>query len=533
MRKSLSRIALLVATPALTLSTLAVTAPSATADPGPSGNAPVAGAAGWLTGQLTDGILLNEQYDNYPDIGLTIDAALGLAGVGDTAGVATIASAVGDPAVLPGYIGDGESEAYSGSTAKALLLAQADGADATDFGGVDLVDRLESLVLTEGEVAGRIQDRSAWGDYANVIGQAYAVAGLDAAGSTLSDSTTDFLLQQQCTAGYFRLYLPAADADQATCDQAGSPASVDATAVAVRALLPQTDDLDIAPAVTEALDWLASQQADDGSLGGGADDAVANTNSTGLAGWAFGLAGRTAEAGAAADWVLGRQVSAADACQPNALRRDLGAIAYDDAGRSAGENDGITVQAQDQWRRASAQALPALQWLSSEQPMGDVRFSGPEKFSQVSISLTVTGLAEGEEACLRGKGVRDLLVGPRSIGYEIKAPSRTTHRSYTLTRLGVAPVTVGTTVLAARKLPFTLKKARVASGKRQVVKIRGLEAGERVTVRFRGQRVDRGHAGRAGRFVSKFKVTGASGGAKVKVVGQFANRKNRKGFRVR
>ena len=530
MRRSLRRVVLLVATPALALSTLAVT-PSATAESGALGSAPVAGAAGWLTGQLTDGILLNEQYDNYPDVGLTIDAALGLAAVDAHDGVQAIATAVDDPAVLSTYIGDGETDAYAGSTAKALLLAQAQG-DPVDFGGVDLVDRLESLVLTEGDVAGRIQDRSAYGDYTNVISQAYAVAGLDAAGSTLTDATTDFLLQQQCADGYFRLYLPAATDDQATCDQASSPASVDATAIAVRALLPQDDDLDVSPALTAALDWLAGQQADDGSLGGGSDDAVANTNSTGLAGWAFGLAGRTTAAGAAADWILERQVSAADACQPNALRRDLGAIAYDDAGRSAGEVDGITVPAQDQWRRASAQALPALQW-SSASPMGDITFDGPRKFSQDGISLSVSGLAEGEQVCLRGKGIRDLLVGPDALAYEIKAPNRTVHRSYTLTRLGAAPMQVETTVLAARKLPFRLKKERVAAGRRQVVKIRGLEAGERVTVRFRGQRVDRGHAGPAGRYVSTFRVTDELGTAKVKVIGRFANRTHRKSFVVR
>ncbi|WP_372727126.1 prenyltransferase/squalene oxidase repeat-containing protein [Nocardioides sp.] len=535
MRTSLRRAALWAATPALALSTLAVTAPTAgaysEARVGALESAPVAGAAGWLSGQLTNGLLVNEQY-TFTDVGLTVDAALGLDAVGDDESVAVVAGAVDDPDTLRGYIGDGEGEAYAGSTAKALLLAQVAEVDPTTFGGVDLVSRLESLVVAEGDAAGRIKDRSAWGDYANVIGQAYAVEGLDAAGSELTDPATDFLLRQQCAAGYFRLYLPAADAAQGTCDTAGAPASIDATAIAVRALLPQADDLDVAPRVATALNWLESQQAEDGSLGSG-DGEVANTNSTGLAGWAFGLAGHDQAAADAADWVVERQAGTADACRPNALRHDLGAIAYDDAGRSAGEVDGITVEAQDQWRRASAQALPALQWLSSKQPMGDVRVDGPRRFSQGSYSLSVSGLAEGEQACLRGPGLRDLLVGEDSAAYEIKAPARTTRRNYTLTRLGAAPVTVGTTVLAARKLPITLQKQRVAAGKRQTVRIRGLEAGEKVTVRFRGQRVDRGHAGPAGRFVSTFRVLGDTGRAKIKVVGQFANRTNRKGFWVR
>ena len=43
-----------------------------------------------------------------------------------------------------------------------------------------------------------------------------------------------------------------------------------------------------------------------------------------------------------------------------ALAGEKGAIAYDRAAWRLGEEEGITVAAQDQWRRASTQAAPAL-----------------------------------------------------------------------------------------------------------------------------------------------------------------------------
>ena len=138
-----------------------------------------------------------------------------------------------------------------------------------------------------------------------------------------------------------------------------------------------------------------------------------------------------------------------------------------------------------------------------------------------------------EVACLRGPGAGSLLEGPGSFAFEIPAPRRTGVRTYSLVRLGGEAETVQVSVLGDLTVPFTLAKARVAVGKRQVVEVDGLAPGERVKVKFRGAQVDSGHADRAGRFVSRFTVTGESGRATVKVVGQFADRTNRQGFQVR
>jgi hypothetical protein len=51
-----------------------------------------------------------------------------------------------------------------------------------------------------------------------------------------------------------------------------------------------------------------------------------------------------------------------------------GAIAYDDAALAAAARKGISAKAADQFRRASAGALPELQWLpasaTAEQKVG-------------------------------------------------------------------------------------------------------------------------------------------------------------------
>ena len=71
---------------------------------------------------------------------------------------------------------------YAGPAAKALVLAQLAG-DPTAFGGVDLVQTVESVTTQGGPAAGRIVDVSTFGDNANVLGQAFAVQGLEDADS--------------------------------------------------------------------------------------------------------------------------------------------------------------------------------------------------------------------------------------------------------------------------------------------------------------------------------------------------------------
>src|SRR3954447_6391636 len=287
---SMRRAGALLASGAVTLAGLTLAAPGTASAAEPVPTSPVQGGAQWLRSQLTGGVVHNQTYD-FDDLGLTVDFGLAFDAIGEDDGLDAIATTLAEPANLNSYISFEDSN-FAGSTAKALVLAQAAGRDGHSFGGVDLVARLESMVGTSGATTGRIADQSSFGDYANVLGQSYAVQALDEAGSDSADDATDFLIAQQCTAGYFRVgFSDPADADQ-SCDGAtDAPADVDATAVALLALLPQAGDPAVADDVDQAVDWLVARQGEDGSFGGGVSTEGANTNSTGLAGWALGLAG--------------------------------------------------------------------------------------------------------------------------------------------------------------------------------------------------------------------------------------------------
>ena len=237
----------------LALAALALTAtacgssegsPSSDAGSGASSPAPahdttaLALGARWLGSQVTEGTVHNEQY-GIDDTGLAVDVALALHGVGEQE--ATV-QAVSDRLAkdVATYTAPGFGTLTSaGATAKAVVLAEAVGADPSSYGGTDLVAQLEKTVADRGPAAGRIQDvldpkeRSA-ADYANVVGQAYAVQGLAAADSPEAGAATDFLLAQQCSGGWFRLDFSkdATSADQSCDADPSSKPDLDTTSFA-------------------------------------------------------------------------------------------------------------------------------------------------------------------------------------------------------------------------------------------------------------------------------------------------------------
>ncbi|NYD58221.1 hypothetical protein BKA08_002459 [Nocardioides marinisabuli] len=327
---------------------------------------PEAALAGdWLSEQLTDGVVRNEQYD-FDDHGLSIDVALALRALGrHEATVAQVADAL-DGAV-EAYTSGGTDGLYSGAVAKLASFMTLAGEDPTDVGGADLVERLEGLVSSRPASAGRLQDTAPGADVSNTIGQAFAAHALAAAGSAAAEPVTDYLLEQQCADGWFRLLLTedARAADQ-SCD-AGAAArtddrsvpDTDATALVVLSLLELEDPPpQVVAAVDRAAAWLVEQQAADGSLTGepASGSTVASANSTGLAGWVLGRLGSCAEAARAAQWLSDLQVPAGE--------REAGAVAYEEAAYDALPGTGrISTPERDQWRRATAQAAPALEHL--------------------------------------------------------------------------------------------------------------------------------------------------------------------------
>jgi hypothetical protein len=324
--------------------------------------APADRGADWLSGQLTNGLIHNDVFGS-DDYGLSADTAFALQAIGGHKAEVRqirngVAAHIGDY-IAGDSFGDPGST-YAGPTAKALVLAQATGGDPTDFGGVNLVKRLGSHVNKMGPAVGRIADESTFGDFANTVGQILAARGLTTAKSGQAGKVVRFLLQQQCRQGYFRLNFSKPGSAHQSCGTK-SPADPDTTSYAVIQLWKTSKgDAKLRGALKDAAAWLAKQQRKNGSFVGGTSTATPNTNSTGLASWALALTGDCSAARSAAGWVAGLQVGPQKAGSHLAGQR--GAIAYDHKAMRAGTNHGITTAAQDQWRRATSQAAPALQF---------------------------------------------------------------------------------------------------------------------------------------------------------------------------
>ena len=378
---------------ALALTTVLV-APPAQAD-----DRAVAVGNAWLVRQLDDGVVHNDQYD-FDDVGLTIDTALALAAI-DAPAAQLDRIETGLAPLVDGYTGGGD---YGGSAAKALVAAQLLGADPTTYGGVDLVELTEARVLDA--PAGRLADvDSPFGDFVNVVSQSLGARGLSDAGSPDAAAVEAFLLEQQCDAGFFRLSLTA---DKAAPEQGcvtgaeGSEPDVDATAITVLNLLEiDTPSPAVTTAIADAVGWLQDTQAADGSFSGTGTGGP-NANSTGLAGWALGesaLPGTEADAAAAAVWVRRVQAVNNGRCT-SALVGEQGGIALDPAAFATGLESGIPAETQDQWRRATTQALPSQQW--APEPDG-ARAVGGGTTAYVAAgsvrTVTATGVAPGDRVC--------------------------------------------------------------------------------------------------------------------------------------
>ena len=273
----------------------------------------------------------------YDDYGLTIDAVLGMTAAG-TGGDAAAAATDYVVANSSAYIGYGE-DVYSAATAKLLTFAIARGLDPRDVDGTDLVTTLRSLEQENGQFA----DKSEYGDYSNTLGQSFALIGLERAGINPSTASVDFLLDQQCEDGGFRLNFD----DPGTTEDDACLSDPDATSLAVQALHTVGGR---GPVVQSAADYLESRQDATGGVGGGATTEGINANSTGLAATAFRLAGR--------DDALGQALAYIDSvtfgCETPAL---VGGIAYNRADFDAA---GADAQPSDLITRTTAQAVLGL-----------------------------------------------------------------------------------------------------------------------------------------------------------------------------
>lgn len=396
-----------------------LTAPPASAAPAaapsPAGTDDTAStiAASWLAGELKDGLMVGKFG---PDYGLTLDAGFSLSAAGNGAAVTAINAAV-EPKIAD-YVGDGTKESYAGALAKAAAFARTAKKNPTSYGGVNLVTRLEDRTADTGVVAGRISDKSEFGDFANVVGQSYAVRALSLANSKEADAARDFLIRQQCPSGFFRLnFDKPAEASQSCAEGApGSAADPDATSIAVINLVASRDNSQaVKDALAKAGTWLAQRQRGSGAFRGGAGTAKVNTNSTALGGYALSLLGNRDAALKAAVWVRRLQPVDKFRCR-TALTKDTGAVAYRPEAVSAARTGGITADARDEWRRATAQAVLGLQFAPASSD--DLRIRSARRVATAGSrpQFRISGVSPGERACVQVKGDVKRIIGKKSGG---------------------------------------------------------------------------------------------------------------------
>ncbi len=526
------RLGALVASSALALSGLTLLASPAEAvgtDP-----RPVAIGATWLEGQLTGGLMHNDQFD-FDDVGLTLDAGFGLAAVGGHAAtVATIAEAVG-PLLDDGYAQGDEYEFvepfdfvqrgyYAAQTAKALVFAQVTGQDTGTWAGFDLVTALEDRV-SDAPSPGRIVSDSSYGDFTNTVGQAYAARGLAEAGSEDAAAATAYLLDQQCAAGFFRIEL----SDQ-TCDQDAGDPDPDATAYAVQQLSAiASPSEDVTAAVAAAVAWLLGQQRADGGFAGGSGAGAANGNSTGLIGSVLGALGETAAATKAAVWLRSHQADELSSC-PSDLSEETGAVGYDAATLAAGRANGITVAQQDKWRRTTAPALAALAYAPSATPA--LKITGPSIAKGGSLVIyRISGVVPGDTVCVSGLGrLKPVAGGADGTGrVAFTMPNGTWTRTIVVRDRAGANVGIRTMVLGRKTLtveaPYGVKRGALVP-----VRVSGLYPGESVRITLDGVKVRTGYANTRGVFASSFRAPRTLGKHVIRAYGKYAD--IRKGYDI-
>ncbi len=494
-------------------------APAAAADP-----APITNAERWITGQLNDAGLMYNKPFRYTDYGLSADVGFAVAGSADPsiAQYAPLISEAIAPDVTAWYtypVGS-ETHVLAGSLAKAAAFADVAGDDPTSYGGRDLVAELADRLTAQGRIADRVATGQGEADFANTIGQAFAARAFDGQGSAQTGATTTYLLAQQCDEGFFRAELGASLA--ADCDAApGATPSTDTTGLAILNLLSQRDDVVVEAAIQRAAAWLVSTQKPNGAFGSDADIPAANANSTGLAGWALGEVGsRGTAARRAAVWLRAHQVVTMPGCRPYAVA-DQGAVAYDGAALKAADAAPIAAADRDQFRRATAQALPAL--ASAPDRRATLR-RAQARFVKAGSRQVIRGRgAPGDLTCaVRGPRTSTARVAADGgFGIRVRMPRRTTVAQFKVLdsdeTLGAATYTV----LGRQRLQVTAPR-RADRGDRVVLTARGLVRGERATFRLRGQKVAADRANKRGTATVKVRVGGRLGPARVRVTGRFA-----------
>ncbi len=406
-------------------------------------------------------------------------------------------------------------------TAAALVLARSLPTPTNSLGGLDLRERLESLVASSpsGTTFDQIwvNDEPRDPDYSSFVAdQAIVVEALSMSSSAKASAATDFLLGLQCDDGSFPAHFRYYDLGE-DCDYYGPDTGATAVSLRVLAGLP-TPSPAVTAAISSATSWLASRQLPDGSF---IDEhnQKASPLVTADAATALDAVDDSGSAQHAAAWLRSLQIDDVPGCPSSGAAQ--GAI---DITRLYGQSD-LPVWDVNARRTITAHALPALALapaaggLLALSPTSGYRRSG----SKVTYSLS--GLAPGAQACLTAFGVRHRITADLHGGARLSLTAPSTTGSYAVTARDHSGSvrTVRTEVLGAAKLtvqaPATARK-----GSRAKVIVRGLRPHEKVTLNYGGVRVASGLATSAGTFIRRISVGTARGLKTVRAYGQFANR---------
>ena len=293
----------------------------------------------------------------FDDIGLTIDGLLALA-AGGRGGDAEAKNA-SDYVVAHAadYATDGGDGRFAGALGKLLLVAEIRGISTT-MGALNVETDLRSRMQTTGNSAGRFSDKgTAFGndpsnDFSNGFGDAIDVIALSGTTAGVPAAALTWLRKQQCANGGFRsnfgnAVLETEGAATNTSCAANSETDLDATTFALLALAASGDESDATVnAFLDGLDYLVSQQADNGSFANG------NGNSTGLAASLLRGVGDAPDANLAAKYVIDNLQLSSGA--------DAGAIALTKAGADTAKTSGLTAPTREVFERATPQAVLAL-----------------------------------------------------------------------------------------------------------------------------------------------------------------------------
>jgi hypothetical protein len=416
-----------IRTAAVALSTAALgvgvlAAPPASAEPSPALRAakatagtdstPSTIAAEWISDELTNGLMMGT---SGPDFGLTIDTGMAVSTVARQGATVTAINNALEPRIAD-YVGDGTKESYAGPLAKAAAFARTAKKNPTSYGGINLITRLEERTANvpadpaaepqAAAIAGRIFDKSEFGNYANVVGQSYAVRALSLANSAEAGAARDFLLKQQCASGAFRLNFDKADVPSQACTDgvAGSEPDPDATALAVINLVESGDkSAAVTTALAKAGAWLDARQRGSGAIRSAGQGAQINTNTTAVGGYAMGLLKNRDAALKAALWVRRNQPVDKYRCR-TALTKDTGAVAFRPDRVTASKTSGIPADARDEWRRATAQAILGLQFAPASKDKLRIVSVRKEARAGDRVQFRLYGLAPSESACMQVKG---------------------------------------------------------------------------------------------------------------------------------